>query len=360
MHNQVMNPTYKVSAIMPVYNGEVFLAEAIDSILSQTFSDFEFIIIDDGSTDKTPEILSGYASRDARIRVYRQENKGVAHSVNRAVSLATGRYIARMDSDDIALPSRFQLQFDFLENHPEIGVLGGAMTMISAKGQPLRVLRTPRSDSEIRSATGQLFMVNGTVMMKSVVARTVHSRQQLRGGIDYDFLLRALEQYEFANLDDVLLQRRIHANQVSVRQMKNQAMSCRAALAAKELRRAGQPDPLDSASEIDLPTLERLGINRLEIQQTLLANYAFWMELLRRSDPDAALGMADYVLSAPGVSPDRSSRANARLVAASAYRVKGQLAKAATSAARAILLEPSIAAQFLKRGFATLFTASKA
>lgn len=354
-----MNEPCKVSVIMPVYNGEAFLSEAIDSILNQTFADFEFIIIENASTDKTPEILASYASRDSRIRVHLQEKRGVAHAVNLAVSLATGRYIARMDSDDISLPARFQQQFDFLENHPETGVLGGAATMMTADGRHLRLVQPPRSDSEIRAAIDQWFTINTTVMMKREIPLAVLSRQQLRGAIDYDFLLRALEHCQFANLDEVLLHRRIHANQVSVTQMKSQVMSMLAAHAAVAFRKSGQADPLDAVSEINLETLNRLGVDRSQIQKASLWNCAFWMELVRRSDPDAALKIADHLLHTPGFSPDRSSRANARLVAASAYRAKGQPAKAAASVARAILLEPSLAAQFLKRGLATLFTTAK-
>lgn len=350
-----------ISVIMPVYNGEAFLAEAIESILNQTFADFEFIIVNNASTDGTPEILAAYSARDARIRVHLQEKRGVAHAVNLAVSLATGRYIARMDADDIALPARFQQQFDFLENHPEIGLLGGAMAIMTAKGEPADVVKPPCSDSEIRSAMERgNVMLSPTVIMKRNIALSIPSRQQLRGAIDYDFFLRALQHCQFANLSEVVLQYRIHGNQVSITQMKSQVMSVLAARAAVALRKSGQPDPLDTVSEINAPTLEKLGIDRSEIEKALLWNYAFWMELVRRSDPDAALQIVDQILRAPGISPDRASRANARLVAASAYRVKGQPAKAAASAARAILLEPSLASQFLKRGFATLFTASKA
>ena len=351
--------TPAISVIMPVYNGEAFLSEAIDSILNQTFADFEFIIIDNASTDRTPEVLASYASRDARIRVHHEEKRGVAHAVNLAVSLATGRYIARMDSDDISLPARFQQQFDFLESHPDVGVLGGAATMITAGGKPLSIFRTPCSDSEIRAATGGWFTINATVMMRKEIVLAVSSRQQLRGAIDYDFLLRALEQCQFANLSEVVLLRRIHANEVSVTQMKNQVMNVLAARAAVAFRRSGRPDPLDAVAEINLQTLDRLGIDRSEIQKASLWTYAYWMELLRRDQPDAALKIVDHLLHTPGFSPDRSSRANARLAAASAYRAKGQPAKAAASVARAILLEPSLAAQFLKRGLATLFTTAK-
>ena len=341
-----------LSVMMPVYNGEAFLPEAIESILSQTFADFEFIIIDNGSTDRTPEILSSYVSRDARIRVHHEEKRGVAHAVNLAVSLATGRYVARMDSDDISLPARFQQQFDFLENHPEIGVVGGAMTMISAGGQPLGTFRTPSSDSEIRAATARLFTVNGTVMMRREVALAVGSRQKVRGAIDYDFLLRALEQCQFANLDEVVLLRRIHANEVSITQMKKQVMSVQAAQAAAAFRKSGRPDPLDAISEIDLETLSRLGIDRPKIQEALLANHAFWIELLEKHDEKAAL---DCTLRlARDRFLDRASRAYLFLCAASSQLRKGRTATAALFAARAVLLKPSLAGHTFKRGLTAL------
>ncbi|HEU5403456.1 MAG TPA: glycosyltransferase [Terriglobales bacterium] len=345
-----------LSVMMPVYNGEAFLSEAIDSIVNQTFADFEFIIVDNGSTDKTPEILASYANRDSRIRVHHEEKRGVAHAINLAVSLAKGRYIARMDADDISLPTRFQQQFDFLENHPEIGVLGGAMIMIGAEGQPLRVFQMPRSDSEIRSTA--FFMVNPTVMMRKDAALAVASRQQLRGAIDYDFLLRALEQCQFANLDEPLLRYRIHGNEVSVTHTKNQVMSALAARAAASFRRLGRPDPLDAASQIDLQTLDRLGIDRSEIQKALLAHHAFWIELLQKSDGEAALNYTLQLARDPSL--DRPSRAYLFLVAASSQLRKGKTATAALLAARAVLLKPSLAGHTFKRGFSTLFSTSRA
>src|SRR5436305_623407 len=109
-----------ISVVMAVYNSASVVADAIESILQQTFRDFEFIIVDDGSTDSTGEVLRDYAERDVRIKLYTQENCGLIASLNRACRLAKGRYIARMDADDISLPPRFEKQFHYLESHPEI------------------------------------------------------------------------------------------------------------------------------------------------------------------------------------------------------------------------------------------------
>ncbi len=135
-----------VSVILPTYNrGNVFLKRAIDSILAQTYRDFELIIIDDGSTDQTPEILESYQKADPRIRVIRHEkNQGLIAGLNEGINFARGKYIARMDDDDISLPDRFKKQVDFLENHPEITVLGSFISPIgSMKPYPFQQQTDP-------------------------------------------------------------------------------------------------------------------------------------------------------------------------------------------------------------------------
>src|SRR5215471_8580747 len=107
-----------VSVVMSVYNDQRFISTAIDSILLQTFSNFELIIIDDGSTDGTPEILESYARQDLRIRILRQPNKGTTAAANLGMSVARGSYIARLDSDDVSYPHRLAVEVDFLQRHP--------------------------------------------------------------------------------------------------------------------------------------------------------------------------------------------------------------------------------------------------
>ena len=114
-----------VSVIMPVYNGEKYLAEAIDSILGQSFTDFEFLIVDDGSQDNSAEIIRSYEKRDRRIRFIQLErNMGAAAARNRGIAAATGKFITMMDCDDISLPERLQKQVDFMQSNPEIGAVG--------------------------------------------------------------------------------------------------------------------------------------------------------------------------------------------------------------------------------------------
>src|ERR1700719_1618949 len=120
-----------ISVVMSVFNGQAFLVEAIESILGQTFRDFEFVIVDDGSTDSPPEILNRFAKQDERIRIHRHANKGRAESLNIGIALANGEYIARMDADGISLRIRLEEQVRFMEEHPDVGLLGGGFELIS-------------------------------------------------------------------------------------------------------------------------------------------------------------------------------------------------------------------------------------
>src|SRR5688572_27177242 len=119
-----------LTVLMPVYNAEQFLREAIESVLAQTFDRYEFIIIDDGSTDTSPQIIKGFAERDPRIRVFRQENLGLVATLNRGLQLARAPLVARMDADDICLPIRFETQLRCFQNRSNLGVLGGFINVI--------------------------------------------------------------------------------------------------------------------------------------------------------------------------------------------------------------------------------------
>src|SRR5688500_3733490 len=124
-----------VSVIMPVYNGERFLRDAVDSILRQTYRNFELIVVDDGSTDGTSQVLDRYQDQDRRVRVHRHErNGGIVAARNQGCRLAQGRFIAVMDADDISIPERLARQIAFLEANPDIVAVGGWVCTISENG----------------------------------------------------------------------------------------------------------------------------------------------------------------------------------------------------------------------------------
>ena len=140
-----------VSVVMPVYNPGKYLVDAIDSILSQTFSNFEFIIVDDASTDGSWKIIKSFAKKDSRIIAFKNKiNLGVSLTSNIAISQARGKYIARMDSDDVSTPDRLQKQVDFLKNHPQIIVVGGQCAIVDENNQVVGFKKFPLTQNQIK------------------------------------------------------------------------------------------------------------------------------------------------------------------------------------------------------------------
>ncbi|MBN2098587.1 MAG: glycosyltransferase family 2 protein [Dehalococcoidia bacterium] len=201
----------KVSVVMPVYNGEKHLAEAVESILRQTFRDFEFIIIDDGSTDGSPDILRRYQKEDDRVRVYQQENRGCVAASNRGCQLARGEYVARMDHDDVSLPQRLAKQVSYLEAHPEIGVLGTWIQEIDSRGLKREI--RPKLTKPRVVAWGLCFescLPNPTVMMqRAVIERIGFYGTEVPYADDYDLWVRASSVTQLANIPEVLLLYRV-------------------------------------------------------------------------------------------------------------------------------------------------------
>ncbi len=204
----------KISVIMPVYNAEKYVREAIDSILSQTFRDFEFIIIDDGSSDSSVDIVKAY--HDERIRLYvNEQNMGVAKTLNKGLELATGEYIARMDSDDISLPQRFEKQLAYLENHRNVGVLGCG-TEDFGEGIPSRFSRPNSSSAEYKV---DLFfntcVAHPAVMMRRSALGSFRYEEKYNGLEDYVLWWRIAERHDIYSLSEVLFRYRKHKNQVT-------------------------------------------------------------------------------------------------------------------------------------------------
>ena len=203
----------RVSVIMPVCNGERYLRAALDSITSQTFTEFEFLIIDDGSSDGTWPILKDYAARDARLVLVRNEaNIGLAASLNRGLKLAQGEYIARQDADDISLPERLATLVAFLDNHTEIGVVGCNAHVIDAQGTPTRSTKMPTLHGFILWSLcfHSPFVHSSVVFRREVIERVGGYDESLLVGQDRDLWQRLSSITRFANLPDVLMLYRRH------------------------------------------------------------------------------------------------------------------------------------------------------
>jgi|CoawatStandDraft_6_1074263.scaffolds.fasta_scaffold03566_5 glycosyltransferase involved in cell wall biosynthesis len=200
-----------ISVVMSVFNGEKYLSRALDSILSQSHTNFEFIVINDGSNDGTFEILENYS--DKRLKVFHMENQGLAGSLNHAISIAQNEYIARMDADDISHQDRLKLQLKFLVDNPEIDIIGSHVNIIDENDCLLFKKIAPLSNKKITDLLPlQSCIMHSTFMLKKDIYIELGCyRKVFKYAQDYDFLLRALsKELCFANLPDVCLSYRVY------------------------------------------------------------------------------------------------------------------------------------------------------
>jgi len=204
-----------VSVILPVFNAEIYLQEAIESILNQTYRDFEFIIICDGSTIKTRSIIDCYLKLDERLHVIYREKGTLVSALNQGISIAKGKYIARMDADDISFPSRLKIQVDFMEAHPDIGVCG---TWLISEGRERAKREYPVENNWIKS---ELFfscpIPHPTVIMRRSILSypEVRYNEWYECAEDFGLWVDCMDITQFSNIDKILLKYRVHVDAVS-------------------------------------------------------------------------------------------------------------------------------------------------
>lgn len=205
---------------MPVYNTkEEYLREAIESILNQTYTDFEFIIVNDGSTNNAEEVILSY--QDQRIRYHKQENLGLSKTRNRLLELSEGEYLAFMDSDDISLPQRLEKQVNVLDHNPQVGVVGGWLEQFQGKSDIWKYIEKPR-------ILDFYFYGNQFAQPLAMIRKSFLQKYGLRYNEDYppaeDYELwsRAVRYMEFYNIPEVLLKYRWHESNISQTKEKEQ------------------------------------------------------------------------------------------------------------------------------------------
>ena len=207
----------KVSVITIVFNGEEFIEGAIRSIARQTFADFEYVIVDDGSNDGTAKVLAEWSERDTRIKVVHQQNRGIPKSYNRALEMAQGEYIAVLDADDLAFPTRLEEQVSFLDRHVDVGLVGSAELAMEVTDRRFWLVNHPVEDTDIRRSWvhQQVFTHSATMVRRQTLLEVGHYDENLPVGCDPDLWLRIIERWKGANLPDPLVLRRYHSKQVS-------------------------------------------------------------------------------------------------------------------------------------------------
>ena len=238
-----------VSVLMPAFNAARYVAEAVESILNQTYSNFEFLIVDDGSTDDTPRILGRYADRDPRVHLVSRPNTGLVVALNEMLARARGEFIARMDADDIALPERFERQLAYLASHPECVMIGSRVFIIDPDGSPITVMGDALTHEEIDRAfmngRGQMVYHPSVMIRKRALIEVGPYRREFETAEDLDLFLRLAEIGRIENLPEPLLKYREHAGKVGhVRAIKQNEMVRHVLEAA--YRRRGQ----DLAEEV--------------------------------------------------------------------------------------------------------------
>lgn len=342
-----------VSVVMVVCNVERFLAEAIESILGQTFSEFEFIIVDFGSTDRSKSIVSSYAGNDHRIKLHEILNCGLAEARNAGCFLAQGEYIAIMDADDISLPERLMWEVEFMEKHPEVGLLGGAREWIDATGRSLFINGDPTEDDAIRAALAvRCALSQPTVLIRSEAFAFVGGyRAAFAPAEDYDLWLRITEHFQCANLKQVVLKYRVHPHQVSMTKHRQQTLCVLAARASSSSRRTGKPDPMDSVEEVTPALLARLGVSAAMLQTALASDCREWIRnMCLASEYSVALQAAVEILQSPDLE-HAERRPIADLWLATAWlhwRQKGFL-NSLLALARAVITRPVVVGRPLKQ-----------
>jgi len=250
-----------ISVAMSVYNGERFLSEAIESVLAQTWHDFEFLILDDGSRDSSLEIIRRHAAADPRIRVIARENRGLVASLNQLLAESRAPLVARMDADDICAPQRFERQIGFLAARPDHGVIGSLTFDIGERGEsfPLDTAEHPLTHEQFLEhvASNGPLLAHPTVMYRrDVVLAAGGYHAAFRHCEDYDLWLRLAHQTKIANLPERLLRYRHYSGQVSNRHALEQQIGVAVSRQAYLERQAGRSDPTEHLDA--LPSIELL------------------------------------------------------------------------------------------------------
>lgn len=272
-----------ISVLMTVYNGERWLAEAIQSVLNQTYTAFEFLIVDDGSTDATPDILKRAAARDDRIRLFTHANMGVSRSVNRVLPHARNEWIARFDADDLMLPDRLERQMAFLRENPDVAVTSSFATYIDAKGNPVGHYTNPLTSREEVNAwleSGRVihFIQSGAIVRKDVIEKVGGYRPEFNVTEDTDLWNRIAEAgYPVLVQPEILMQVRVHERSLTRSSMMLQVRQFRWLEDGARRRRAGEPEisfEQYMEHERQASLVHRLNVSRRDHGQVLFKHAA--------------------------------------------------------------------------------------
>lgn len=297
------------SVVLAVFNGAATLPETIDSILSQTFTDFEFIIVDDGSSDETPRIIRHYAERDARIRpIFRTKNHGMgqAPGANEGIAAARTELIARIDADDIALPERLRRQVDYLQAHPDVGAVGSNVYHIGRTPRHDRLVKLPAEHEDIMQVLprGNCIYQSAVMLRRTLAIEVGGYRELFKCAEDYDLWLRLSRRSRLANLQEPLIRYRLTPGGTSMKRRWLQLRDVHMAIASYEHPELDGP-AIEAAADRSLAQVDREAFFETVARGTVaemaqLRNWADAWRTYRVFAPDlparATVGLASLAL----------------------------------------------------------------
>ena len=218
---QYKNKLPLISILMPVYNAGDFLVESIKSIRNQTLKDWELIVVDDGSTDKSSEILKKYAEKDSRIKIFKfKKNKGLAYALNYGLNKARGKYLARMDADDISYPKRLEIQLRYLKRNPKVVAVGTQVKLINEKGNFIGYKKFPTDPEKIYQMMGTMMAIQHPTLLTytKIIKKCPYANHTTAEDVSMFFKL--LQYGNFLNTKEVLFKYRIRKNSDSLKNPK--------------------------------------------------------------------------------------------------------------------------------------------
>lgn len=251
----------RVSVLMPVYNGERWLESSVRSVIEQSFTDLELVIVDDGSLDSTPEIISKLAASDKRIRPLRKVNSGIADSLNQGIAEARGEWICRLDADDLSLPDRIERQLALAAANPSSALVGGDLVTIDTEGNAVRTYRYPTAHDQLEKQliNGGRFFAHSAIMFRKDLALAVGGyRPRITRAEDHDLWMRLAETGTIHGVGSEVICYRLHESQASYLDGGiRQALDKLIAVTSYHLRRFRQADPVDG-SELEFAAFRTL------------------------------------------------------------------------------------------------------
>ena len=302
-----------VSVIMPIYNASRYLEDAIRSIQDQSFGNWELLCLDDGSQDNSASIARSIAAHDDRVRCFQFENRGIVPTLNDGIRLSNGALIARMDSDDVSEPNRFQCQIDFLSTNPHIAMVGSACTVINTESNPVARRSYPSTPEAIKTRLikGNCLCHPSMMMRRDALAEFDGPyRAPFLFAEDYDLWLRVSEHHKMANLEVPLLRYRVDSSGLTTGRIITDVISCLAARAVSDIPSGDQPSWVLGTQPVDRQKLNELGITDsridFEIRRSLLS-------AARRAQAEGCADVASSLVASAGEFIGRDSRLRERV-----------------------------------------------